>query len=112
VRSAVYHTLSATQQRQIHQALAACGAGRDPARAAWHLGRAVAGPDDAVAGELEQSAERTRSRGGYAATATFLTRAAELSVDAVVRSGRLLAAAEEHLVAGCPDQARALLHRA
>jgi hypothetical protein len=95
VRSAAYHLTPLSQRRLIHQALAdASDPSEQPDRVAWHLGIAALGPDDAVAAQLEQAASRARERGGFAATATFLSRAAELSVDEGLRARRLLTAAE------------------
>ena len=94
VRSAAYYAIPLRQRRLIHQALAAAGEGSEPDRVAWHLGMAASGPDEAVAARLEQAAGRARDRGGYAATVTFLVRAAELSADqgparpAAARGGR------------------------
>jgi len=58
------------------------------------------GPDDEVALELEHSAVRARARGGYAAAATMLERAADLTVDAATAGQRLTAAATDAWTAG------------
>ncbi len=113
IRSVVYHSTPLRQRRRIHQALAAVADGDErPDRMAWHLGMAAVGPDEAVAARLEQAAGRARGRGGYAATVTFLTRAADLSADQGLRGGRLLAAAEAALTAGQSSRAGVLLEAA
>jgi DNA-binding CsgD family transcriptional regulator len=112
VRSVVYYATPLRQRRRIHQALAAVGEGGEPDRVAWHLAMAAAGPDEAVAARLEEAARRVRERGGYAATVTFMSRAAELSADEGQRAGRLLAAAEAALIAGQPVRGGALLEEA
>ncbi len=112
IRSAAYYAAPLRQRRLIHRALAAAGDGSEPDRVAWHLGMAASGPDEAAAARLEEAAGRARERGGYAATVTFLSRAAELSVDEGQRGGRLLAAAEAALIAGQPVRAGALLEEA
>ncbi|MGW7426678.1 AAA family ATPase [Streptomyces sp. NPDC054813] len=102
VRSAVYHAASFHERRQAHLALAGALAG-EPDRRAWQLAAAATGQDAEVADALAESAERARSRGGYAAAATALERAAELTPDPGLRARRLLTAAQSAMFAGYPQ---------
>src|SRR5580698_390896 len=109
-RSAVYRAASPPDRRAAHQALAdATDPRADPDRRAWHRAQAAPGPDEEVASELERSAGRAQARGGLAAAAAFLERSAALTLDAVRRAERALAAAQAKYQAGEFDATLALL---
>ncbi len=109
-RSAVYRAAEAERRRTAHRVLAeVTDPAADPDRRAWHRAQAGAGPDEDVAAELERSAARARSRGGVAAAAAFLERAAALSVDTAKRTERTLTAVRAKLDAGITDTAVDLL---
>jgi DNA-binding CsgD family transcriptional regulator len=109
-RSAAYRAAEASQRRVVHRVLAeVTDPVSDPDRRAWHRAQASAGPDDSVALELERSASRAQARGGVAAAAAFIERAAALSLDVAVRMDRTLAAVHAHLDAGATDTAARLL---
>ncbi|NMO55275.1 helix-turn-helix transcriptional regulator [Actinoplanes sp. TBRC 11911] len=110
LRSAVYRAATPDEQRRVHAALAeVIDAVTDPDRRAWQRARAATAGSEQIATELEQCARRARARGGPAAAAAFLERAAELTPDPKRRGRRLLAAARTKHEAGQPQAALGLL---
>jgi DNA-binding CsgD family transcriptional regulator len=113
VRSAAYRAASPHDRQIVHRAISgATDAGSDPDRRAWHLACATVGVDESVASDLERSADRARARGGAAAAAAFLERAAQLTADPARRGARSLAAAQAKHQAGAFSEALTLLDAA
>jgi len=110
LRSAIYRAASPEERRSAHQALAATTDPKiDPDRHAWHRAQAALAPDEDVAAELERSAHRAGARGGLAAAAAFLERAAALTPDPAQRARRELTAAQTKHEAGATTGALKLL---
>jgi DNA-binding CsgD family transcriptional regulator len=110
VRSAVYQAAPVQDRRAVHLALAdATDRELDPDRRAWHRAHAASGLDETLADELERSAGRAQARGGIAAAAAFLERAAELTPDPARRGRRALAAAQAKFESGAAEPAQELL---
>jgi DNA-binding CsgD family transcriptional regulator len=98
-KSAIYRHAPRAERQRAHVALAEqlCG---QPDRRAWHRGAAADGPDESIAAELERTAPLARSRGGAAAAACALQRAAELSPERADQARRYASAAEAALLTG------------
>ena len=110
LRSAIYRVAAADERRSAHLTLAAATDSEiDPDRRAWHRAHSTLAPDEDVADELERSAARAQARGGLAAAAAFLERAAALTPDPGRRVRRALYAARAKQLAGAPNEALALL---
>jgi DNA-binding CsgD family transcriptional regulator len=92
IRSTVLQVSASEDVRRAHRALAA-QLGDQPERRAWHLGSAALGPDEEVAGLLEQVARQMLRRGDAADAVAALLRSAQLSPRGADRSVRLAEAA-------------------
>ena len=92
VRSAVYHAAPFAQRAAAHRQLAE-GLHDQPDRRAWHLAAAALHPDEQIASLLEATASQAQRRGGAAAAALALERAAEITPDPADQARRLGAAA-------------------
>src|SRR5580692_3545409 len=111
VRSAIYHSAPFAQRAAAHRQLAQA-LDDQPDRRAWHLAAAALGPDEQVASLLEATAAQAQYRGGVAAAALAMERAAQLSPDQADRARRLVAAASIAVPTGQADWVQDLASRA
>ena len=110
VRSAVYQHATFSSRQDVHRNLAKIlGGTEDVDRRAWHLAAAAVEPNESVAAELENSADRARRRSGAGAAADALERSAQLTSDRGERGRRLTAAAQDAWLAGQRDRAATML---
>lgn len=99
VRSAVYHAASSEARRAAHLALADL-LRAEPDRRAWHRAAAAPHADADVSADLVRTAGRARRRGGHAAAAKALQRAAELAPRPADGARLLVAAAGSAVLTG------------
>ncbi len=111
IRSAIYHSAPFTQRAAAHRQLAEA-LHDQPDRRAWHLAAAALQPDEHVASLLEATATQAQHRGGAAAAAQAMERAAELSPSPRDRARRLVAAASAAVPTGQTDWIQDLATRA
>ena len=111
VRSAIYHSTPFAQRAAAHRQLAET-LHDQPDRRAWHLAAGALHPDERVASLLEATAAQAQRRGGAAAAALAMERAAELSPDRADRARRLVAAASAAVPTGQADWVGDLATRA
>ena len=112
IRAAIYSGAPRTQRDEVHVTLARLIDRTNPDRRVRHLASAAREPDATLAFELEQAAERSARRGGYAAEAQFLLEAAQLSLESDDRGRRFLRAAIAARNAGLPLRSESLLEQA
>jgi len=91
--SAVKQAATAEELRDAHAALAEALAD-DPDRAVWHRAAAAAGPDEAIAEELDAAAERATLRGAGDVAVSAFERAAELTAEPQHSAARLYRAGD------------------
>ena len=110
VRSAIYQAASLHDRQSVHAALAQVLA--DPDRRAWHRAAATTHPDEDVAADVEQTAQRALARGAGTVALAALARSAALTPETVHKGRRLLRAAELAVALGEPEHGRQLLFEA
>ena len=109
-RSAAYRSAPVQQRQQMHAALAeVTDPAADPDRRAWHRAQAAPGRTRTSRPSWSAQPGRAQDRGGLAAAAAFLERAALLTPEPGRRAQRLLAAARAKREAGELDAALGLL---
>jgi DNA-binding CsgD family transcriptional regulator len=111
VRSAIYQAADLDRRQAAHAALARVLSDQ-PDRRAWHRAEASLGPDEEVAQEVEDLAQRALRRGAVLQAATAFARAAELSETDGARVRRLLRSAELAFELGRADLVRSLVEDA
>jgi len=111
IRSAIYHSAPFAQRAAAHRQLGDA-LNDQPDRQAWHLAAAALQPDEHVASLLEATAAHAQRRGGAAAAALAIERAAELSPAPQDEARRLVAAASAAVTAGQADWVQDLAARA
>lgn len=110
LRTLVYSSAAPADRKAAHEALAeVLSEDEERDRRAWHRAATVDDTDEAVAAALEDTADRAAARGGLAAQARALERAAELSPDPADRVRRTYAAARALRRAGDAERALELL---
>ncbi|XVV11096.1 AAA family ATPase [Actinoplanes sp. CA-131856] len=108
IRSALRQTASAARRRRVHAALGVTIA--DGERSVRHRAAAADAPDEALAAELEQAAQRDRLRGALAAAVAGLERAGQLSEDPEAQARRLMWAVFAAYDLGDGDTVRRLMN--
>jgi DNA-binding CsgD family transcriptional regulator len=109
LRAAVYHVADTVERRTAHRTLARVLDQSQRDRIAWHLAAAATGPDEEVAGYLDETAAIAQGRGGYATAANVLAAAARLSSGTGDRIRRTIGAATAFRLGGQAQTAADLL---
>ncbi len=106
----LYGALGDAQRRELHRRLSEVVIER--VEHARHVALAADGPDESVAGELEQAAERAHRRGAPDAAADLVEQALQLTISPTERSRRLHLAGRYRMRAGDGARAREALEEA
>jgi DNA-binding CsgD family transcriptional regulator len=110
IRSTAYVGADPSRRREVHRAFAnLIPKSAYPDRWARHVVLGATGPDAQLASELEETSRIAKARGGYAAEASLLVQAAELTDTLEQQAARLLRAATAALNAGDHNQTMELL---